>query len=155
MKPADFIARYAPAAQKTCAGTGLLASICLAQAILESAWGESALTKTANNFFGMKASQAWLVAKKPVSVFPTKEQRPNGQVYTIRAAFKKYGTPEEAFADRVLLFRTLARYQRLFQLTDAATEARQLRECGYATDIHYPEKLLSIINTHKLTRFDS
>ena len=40
MTPTEFITKYAPAAQKACRGTGLLASINLAQAILESGWGQ-------------------------------------------------------------------------------------------------------------------
>jgi flagellum-specific peptidoglycan hydrolase FlgJ len=139
MTPTDFIARYAPAAQKACAGTGLLASINLAQAILESGWGESGLTRSANNFFGMKAGTKW---RGPVVTLPTKEEV-KGRLITVMAAFRKYPTPEAAFADRVLLFRTLSRYQRL------------LKDCGYATDSQYPEKLIAIIRKYNLTRFDS
>ncbi|MFD2787948.1 glycoside hydrolase family 73 protein [Hymenobacter rubripertinctus] len=147
----EFIATYAPAAQRACHGTGLLASVNLAQAILESGWGGSGLARMANNFFGMKAGTSW---RGPVVTLPTKEQLPNGKWITVQAAFRKYATAEEAFADRVALFRRLARYQRLFQLDDAATEARLLRECGYATDQRYPEKLLAIIKSYNLTRYD-
>lgn len=151
MTPTDFIARYAPAAQKACAGTGLLASINLAQAILESAWGESGLTKSANNFFGMKVGTKW---RGPVVTLPTKEEV-NGKVITVTAAFRKYATSEAAFADRVLLFRTLSRYQRLFKVDTFEAEARLLRECGYATDSQYPEKLIAIVRKYNLARFDS
>lgn len=42
MKPADFFTTYAKAAQDTCRGTGLLASVALAQAAIESGWGSRA-----------------------------------------------------------------------------------------------------------------
>ena len=151
MTPTDFIARYAPAAQKACAGTGLLASINLAQAILESGWGASGLTRSANNFFGVKAGSKWRGA---VVTMPTKEEV-NGKLITVNAAFRKYATPEAAFADRVQLFRTLTRYQRLFQLDTFELEARLLKACGYATDSQYPEKLIAIVRKYNLTRFDA
>ena len=150
MKPADFIARFAPAAQRACAGTGLLASVNLAQAILESGWGESGLTRSANNFFGVKAGSRW---RGPVVTLPTKEEV-KGKLITVMAAFRKYPSPEAAFADRVALFRLLPRYHRLFRVDSAAAEAQLLKECGYATDSRYPEKLIAIINTYNLTRFD-
>lgn len=151
MKPVDFIARFAPAAQKACRGTGLLASINLAQAILESGWGESGLTRSANNFFGVKTGKSWRGAFVTMA---TKEEV-NGKLVTVQAAFRKYTTPEEAFADRVNLFRTLSRYKRLFQVDTFEMEARLLKECGYATDSQYPEKLIQIIKTYNLTRFDA
>jgi flagellum-specific peptidoglycan hydrolase FlgJ len=152
MTPTQFIAAYGPAAQQACHGTGLLASICLAQAALESGWGASDLTKEANNFFGMKAGTRW---KGAVVTKATKEQLKDKSWVTVQAAFRKYATPADSFRDRVALFRGLARYQRLFQLTDAQTEARQLVECGYATDQLYSQKLMSIVRMHNLTRFDS
>jgi flagellum-specific peptidoglycan hydrolase FlgJ len=152
MTPDQFIATYAPAAQRACAGTGLLASINLAQAILESGWGASGLTRLANNFFGIKAGKAWRGA---TITLPTKEQRPDGTIYTVQAAFRKYPTPEAAFQDRVALFRLLPRYHRLFRVDSAAAEAQLLKDCGYATDRQYPAKLVAIVNKYNLTRFDS
>jgi flagellum-specific peptidoglycan hydrolase FlgJ len=151
MTPAQFFATYGPAAQAVCHGTGLLASICLAQAALESGWGASGLTRQGNNFFGMKAGTRWRGA---TVTMPTKEFI-TGKWIMVNAAFRKYATPADSFRDRVQLFRSLSRYQRLFQLTDAQTEARQLQECGYATDPSYPAKLMAIVKAHGLTRFDT
>ena len=99
----------------------------------------------------MKAGKSW---RGPVVTLPTKEDDGHGKLTTIQAAFRKYATPEEAFADRVLLFRTLSRYKRLFQVDTFEMEARLLKECGYATDSKYPEKLIQIIKSYNLTRFD-
>lgn len=152
MRPDIFFQIYGPAAQAVCHGTGLCASVCLAQAALESSWGLSGLTVKGNNFFGMKAGTRW---KGPVVTMDTKEQLPNKTWVTVQAAFRKYATPADSFRDRLQLFKALARYQRLFQLTDAATEARQLLECGYATDQQYAQKLTAIITRYNLTRFDA
>ena len=152
MRPDIFFQLYGPAAQAACAGTGLCASVCLAQAALESAWGMSGLTTKANNFFGLKAGTRW---RGPVLTLPTREQLPDKSWTTIQAAFRKYATPEDSFRDRVALFRGMARYQRLFQRTDAETEARQIQACGYATDQQYAAKVIAVIRKHNLTRFDS
>ena len=51
-----FIEKVAPMAQADQKANGILASITLAQAILESGWGRSELAVNANNLFGMKKS---------------------------------------------------------------------------------------------------
>jgi flagellum-specific peptidoglycan hydrolase FlgJ len=48
----DFIASIAPAAQASEKKYGVPASVTIAQAILESAWGKRAI---GNNYFGIKA----------------------------------------------------------------------------------------------------
>ncbi|WP_284502198.1 glycoside hydrolase family 73 protein, partial [Clostridium tertium] len=54
-----FIDAVAPIAQETYKKYGVLPSITLAQAVLESAWGQSGLTIQANNLFGIKADPSW------------------------------------------------------------------------------------------------
>ena len=104
----QFFATYGPAAHNVCHGTPLLASVCLAQAALESNWGESGLTKWAFNFFGFKVGSSWAGV---VLSLPTKEQLPGGKVITVQAHFRRYTSPGESFRDRNRLFLTLARYQ--------------------------------------------
>ncbi|WP_035698697.1 glucosaminidase domain-containing protein, partial [Glycomyces tenuis] len=50
----DFIDRHAAAAQESRRATGVPASVTLAQAILETGWGDSALAREDHNIFGMK-----------------------------------------------------------------------------------------------------
>ena len=59
MKPSEFIMRLTPGAVASAKATGVLASITIAQAALESGWGESGLAKTGNNLFGIKADSRW------------------------------------------------------------------------------------------------
>lgn len=59
MTPVEFFAALTPAAQQLNKTTGIPASFTLAQAALESAWGESGLAKRANNLFGVKADRSW------------------------------------------------------------------------------------------------
>ena len=71
MTPEQFFATNGAAARNVCHGTPLLASVCLAQAALESNWGESGLTKRAFNFFGFKVGSNWAGS---VLSLPTKDQ---------------------------------------------------------------------------------
>jgi flagellum-specific peptidoglycan hydrolase FlgJ len=150
MTPQDFFAKYAAAAIATCKGTGLLVSVTLAQAALESAWGDSYLTRAGNNFGGIKSSKTW---KGKTITLPTREEV-GGKLITIQAAFRCYPTPEAYFADRVLLFRTLSRYKSLFVKDSYEAEAMLFTKTGYCTDTSYGAKLISIIRKHNLTRFD-
>lgn len=151
MRPDIFFKTYGPAAQAACKGTGLCASVCLAQAACESAWGLSGLTTKDNNFFGIKAGKTWRGAR---ATWPTSEYL-NGKWVKVPADFRKYATAEDSFKDRVQLFRNMARYHRLFVKDDAETEARLIQACGYATDPAYATKLIAVIRKHNLTRFDS
>ena len=58
-KTDNFIGRIAPLAVEDMKKTGVLASLTIAQAILESGWGESTLAKNYNNLFGIKADSSW------------------------------------------------------------------------------------------------
>lgn len=151
MTPAIFFATYGPSARNACQGTPLLASVCLAQAAVESGWGESGLTKRAFNFFGFKAGTRW---SGPVLMLATKEQKPDKSWITINAAFRSYSSPGESFRDRNQLFLTLARYKPVLEAKDFASQAHQIQACGYATDQHYADKLVATIKAHNLARFD-
>lgn len=76
--------------------SGILASVSLAQFILESGYGKSELAQNANNIFGMKCSlsgntwsgSAWDGKSKYTK--KTQEQHTDGSYETITADFRKY-----------------------------------------------------------------
>jgi flagellum-specific peptidoglycan hydrolase FlgJ len=150
MNPAAFFAKYAPAAQRTCRGTGLLPSVTLAQAALESNWGESGLSKYHNNFGGIKAGRYWRGA---TVTLPTTEEI-KGKLVKTTAAFRKYPTADAYFADRIQLFRSLSRYASLLRVDTYKAEAMLFTQTGYCTDTHYGPKLIAIIEQHGLTKYD-
>jgi flagellum-specific peptidoglycan hydrolase FlgJ len=85
--------------------SGILASVFLAQFILESGYGKSELAQNANNCFGMKKSlsgNTWSGSvwdRKSVYTKQTKEQNPDGSYETITADFRKYACVEDSIAD--------------------------------------------------------
>ena len=55
----QFIHSLIPGAKATHKQYGIPASVTIAQAVLESGWGKSKLTKIANKLFGIKADRGW------------------------------------------------------------------------------------------------
>lgn len=149
----DFIGQVAAAlkGQKL----NILPSVTIAQAILESNWGKSELATKANNLFGIKASKDWTGG---VYTKTTKEQKPTGEVYTITADFRKYGSYLESIKDHDKFFVStpwrVQNYKRVLEAKNYKTQALALRECGYATDLNYGNKLIQLIERLGLQQYD-
>ena len=134
----DYIERYKQVALQSEREYGVPASITLAQGLLESYVGQSKMALEANNHFGIKAYH-W-----------------KGEVYgrcdsLNRVGYRKYGSPEDSFLDHARFLRG-PRYSILyeFDVTDYRSWAQGLRDCGYAEDEAYPDKLIKIIEQYEL-----
>lgn len=104
MSEADFIAKIAPLFTADQKSSGILASVSLAQFILESGYGKSELAQNANNCFGMKKSfsgNTWSGSTWDGSSMYTKktQEYENGQYVTITANFRKYPSVKKSIAD--------------------------------------------------------
>jgi len=150
LTPAEFFAKFAKAAQDTCHGTGLCASVCLAQAAIESGWGGSGLAAKYNNFGGIKAAWDW---KGKVVVLPTREVI-KGKTITVQAAFRHYDSPADYFKGRYEFLKRNPRYKRLFASDDYIAEAHLFQACGYATDPQYGNVLAATVRKYGLTKYD-
>lgn len=136
----------------------MLPSVVIAQAILESGWGKSELAVNANALFGIKKN-GWTGA---VYVKVATEQRQDGSYYQIEnTEWRAYSSWNESILDHndYIATRVLPkgglRYEAIIGNTDHKEVCKLLKECGYATSLTYPDKLLNIINTYKLTKYDS
>lgn len=138
-----YIERYAQIAIDEMFRSGVPASITLAQGMLESSYGQSELAVRGNNHFGIKCHD-W----KGPRMFYDDDRR--GE------CFRKYKSPELSFQDHSDFLRYRDRYKFLFDLktTDYKGWAYGLKRAGYATDPKYPHKLIDLIETYDLTRFD-
>lgn len=146
---AQFIEKIAPMAKKDMEQTGILASLTIAQACLESANGNSSLTVECNNLFGIKGTY-----NGASGTYRTAEYKQDGSKYYIDAAFRKYPSWKESIADHSSLFNRLDRYKNLRGEIDIRKACYNVQSDGYATDPKYPELLLSIVNTFNLTKYD-
>ena len=136
----------------------MLPSVVIAQAILESGWGESELAVNANALFGIKKHD-WTGA---VYVKVATEQKQDGSYYQIEGTeWRAYSSWTESIIDHNNYIATrktekgVLRYEAIVGNTDHKAVCRLLKECGYATSLTYPDKLLNIINTYKLTKYDN
>ena len=139
-----YIKKYAPAATKNMRFFKIPASITLAQGILESGYGEGTLAKNANNHFGIKCHKDW----KGKSIKHDDDEK--------NECFRSYKNPLRSYRDHSLFLVDRDRYSSLFKLNrkDYRGWAIGLKAAGYATDPKYADKLISLIERFKLTRFD-
>lgn len=151
MKPDAFIARIAAYAAADMRLTRIPASVTIAQAILESSWGESSLTRDGNNLFGIKG-----VGTAGSGMYKTKEFI-NGQWVRIDAQFRHYHNWGESIADHsaLLLNGTRDKPDRYLGVVGAnyKNAAHALRAGGYATDPKYPQLLIYLIEQYELDQF--
>jgi flagellum-specific peptidoglycan hydrolase FlgJ len=145
---------------------GILASVSLAQFILESGYGKSELAQNANNIFGMKCSlsgNTWSGSSwdgKSKYTKKTQEQNPDGSMVTITADFRKYSCIENSIADHSAYLLgakngSKLRYAGLKGCTDYKKAVRIIKDGGYDTSLTYVEKLCSIIEKWNLTQCDA
>ena len=145
-----FIALIGPAAQASAKVTGVPASFTVAQAALESGWVESLLARQGKNPFGVKADPSW---RGEVLTFTTREFL-RGAWVTVPAYWRKYADWQACIDDHAAFLRQNRRYARCFACTAGAAFARAVALAGYATDPEYGDKIVSIIDQHRLDRLD-
>ena len=164
MKEQDFIQKICGYAISDMKENGVLASVTIAQAILESSWGTSELAENANNYFGMKcslSSNSWGSVWDRVSKYTkvTNEQDEAGKTNTIKADFRAYPDIEMSIKDHSLYLvgamnGTEHRYCGIANEKDYRKAVEIIKAGGYATDINYVSKICSIIEKYKLTQYD-
>ena len=161
MEPKDFVNTYLPYAQETEQKTGISAIAVLAQAAVESGWGNAA---PGNMFFGVKAAPGTTPAneqllttteysrradlKFPVilSITPVVMNGTKMFKYKVKDYFRKYATPEESFTDHASFFLNNPRYADAIAVKSNAVEfINAIAKAGYATDPNYANTLNNVI----------
>ena len=154
MDRAEFIEACASFAQEAHRIHGVPASIALAQAILESGWGQSELAKKANNYFGIKCSAVASPYQNGCINKDTWEHL-NGNDVTVAASFRTYPDVRSSFLDHGL-FLTKPRYAAALEPGITPDEAiRRIWAAGYATDPGYPAKIITLMDNYMLRPYDS
>ncbi len=142
--PEEYIQTYKDIAIREMKTHKIPASITLAQGILESGAGNSALAREAKNHFGIKCHKGW-----------------EGDTYYMdddekNECFRKYDNVEESFRDHSEFLCGRTRYAALFELdiTDYEGWAKGLKAAGYATNPKYAQLLIDRINLYDLAQYD-
>ncbi|MBO1116985.1 peptidoglycan DD-metalloendopeptidase family protein [Enterococcus hirae] len=152
----SFIRKIGESARKIGQENDLYASVMIAQAILESASGQSQLAQAPNyNLFGIKGTHNG----KGVS-FATQEDLGDGTLYTTQATFRQYENYEDSLNDYAQLLKEgLTGNSHFYEgvwKSNAKTyqEATKFLTGRYATDTSYDKKLNGLIETYELTTYD-
>jgi len=140
----DYIERYRYIAVEEMVQHGIPASITLAQGILESGSGKSELAAKSNNHFGIKCHTGWTGDR----VYHDDDAK--GE------CFRKYKNAEESFHDHSYFLTSRSRYAELFKLKpdDYKGWAKGLKKAGYATNPHYADRLIKLIEDYELYIYD-
>ena len=143
---AEFCAQMQGQAEQAQTLTGIPAAYILAQAALESGWGQRDIRladgSASHNLFGIKAGADW--QGKVAEVLTTEYQ--NGVAHKVVAKFKAYDSAAEAFTDYAQMLTKNPRYQALLANAQSAEGfAWGMQKAGYATDPAYAGKLLKVI----------
>lgn len=153
-KHLNFINTISPYAIELKNEYGILPSITIAQAIVESDWGESSLAKNYNNYFGIKGDDP-----TNTKVLETKEYV-NNEWETIYGRFRVYSDYKESMKDHAKLFVIGTtwnpnQYQHVLSAQNYADAALALQTDGYATDPTYSQKIVEVIKQYNLDKFDN
>lgn len=135
---------------------GILPSVTISQAILESEWGKSTLASKYNNYFGIKADRSW---KGKIANMNTKENYND----VISANFRAYNSKEDSIYDLGKFLKGNSRYEDsgLFNGNNYIEQANALEKAGYATakneqgELIYGDMLIDVIKENNLMIIDS
>ncbi|MBT8148679.1 MAG: flagellar assembly peptidoglycan hydrolase FlgJ, partial [Gammaproteobacteria bacterium] len=141
----NFMAQLAPQAERAAAQLGVPVQALLAQAALETGWGEKMIQRdngsNSFNLFGIKADARWRGERATVVT----SEYYDGRALRVRADFRAYDSYQQSFDDYVAFLRDNPRYRAVFENRhDVSTFASALQRAGYATDPDYAQKIDAI-----------
>lgn len=152
-----FINQVAPSAKTLASANDLYASVMIAQAIVESGWGGSTLSKAPNyNLFGIKGDYNGQSVTMPTQEYV------NGKYVTVNAKFRKYPSYKESLGDNVTVLKKTSFTSGVYfysgawkSNTKSYKDATAYLTGRYATAPNYATTLNSVIETYNLTQYDT
>jgi flagellar protein FlgJ len=149
--PEEFVERLLPAVQRVARELHLNPQALLAQAALETGWGQrmprNADGSSSHNLFGIKAGEEWRGARAAADTVEVQ----NGVASTRRTAFRSYASLEESVNDFAKLLASSPRYREALGAgNDAKSYIASIGKSGYATDPDYANKLNQILNSEPI-----
>ncbi len=152
-KPDEFVQALYPLAKKYAARLGIEERALLAQAAVETGWGQHMIHQgednNSHNLFGIKANHGW---QGKTAVVNTLEFE-HGVAKQQRASFRSYPSFDAAMSDYVDFISTNPRYaEALKQAQDPKAYFDALQQGGYATDPQYADKVMAVMDSPALKR---
>lgn len=141
--PQSFVRSLKPYAQKAAQALGIDSTLLLAQAALETGWGQKLVKNSqhsSNNLFNIKANTGWQGNRIATQ---TLEYQGNIPVME-KAAFRAYPSYQASFDDYVKFLETNPRYSDALAQQGDEAFIRSIHRAGYATDPQYADKVLQL-----------
>ncbi len=142
--PQSFVSSLRPYADKAAQVLGVDASLLLAQAALETGWGQKMVSNSigsSNNLFNIKADRSWQGERVSTQTLEYYDNTPVME----KAAFRAYPSFQESFDDYLRFLENNPRYNSALD-HGGNNEAfiRGIHQAGYATDPQYADKVLRV-----------
>ncbi|BDB01610.1 glycoside hydrolase family 73 protein [Clostridium botulinum] len=152
----QFIDELIPISKELYDEYGILPSVTIGQAILESDWGRSELSKKGNNLFGIKATLSWQGKVLNMETLENYNDK-------IKDNFRYYSSKEDSIKDYANFLVKNKRYRenKVFRATEYKTQAKAIEKAGYSTkkdkdgNLLYSSLLGKIIREYNLQLIDS
>lgn len=146
-KNREYAEKYAEYAMEQMRRYGIPASVTLAQGILESASGQSELSRKGNNHFGIKATKGWIQDGGKYLIYT--DDKPNEK-------FCQYASVGDSYEHHSRFLRENSRYAKCFQLSpdDYKGWTTTIANAGYASNAGYAKSLQSLIEKNNLQKYD-
>ena len=152
----QFLEYVGPRAKEDMKKTGVLASVTIAQSILESAWGQSELSLKANNLFGMKSSlsgNTWSSEWDGKIYSKYSDEEYNGVITSVKSDFRMYSTVDASIKDHSDYLCGAKKGNEL-RYKDLKGETNYKTAIQIITDSGYVDKICGIIEKYELDKFD-
>lgn len=146
MSNQDFISKIVNGAKKGYEKYGILPSVTIAQAINESGWGKSYLSKTDNNLFGIKFPGNH---SSDLQITQGTWATDDGGYYA------HYLSWDDSVEDHGFFLKNNSRYSAAIGLKDASTQVKAIADAGYATESDYYSITMQILNENNLIQYDT
>lgn len=151
----EFLNQLRPHAEQAARSLGVDANVLLAQAALETGWGQGMVKNgrgdNSFNLFNIKADKSWQ-GKQARSM--TLEYA-GGMAKREMAGFRAYDSYKDSFDDYVNFIKTNPRYSEALKKAGSAGHyLHELQQAGYATDPRYAEKVMTIYRSQTAAQAD-
>ena len=150
--PERFVQSLWPMAEKSAKELGLKPEVLLAQAALETGWGQSIIQNSASssfNLFNIKADSRWEGNKMQTSSLEYEQ----GTAVNRKSSFRAYDNVQQSFDDYVNFIQNNPRYQSALEVTSNPVQyLHEIHQAGYATDPNYADKIIRVMNSDSMQK---
>lgn len=147
-QPKDFVSAISAHAQDVQKKLGVPFEVIIAQAALETGWGQKIIQKpdgqSSNNLFNIKADSRWQGDKTSKETLEFEQ----GAMIKKKEPFRVYQSLKESVDDYVNFLSSNERYQpALEKAGDVEQFLQGIKKAGYATDPNYVDKIKGILGS--------